>query len=306
MVRTASEKQHRPAEPLLTRHVFLDTQVYRALGHSPTNPALLTLKEQIEAHCVVLHTTDITLLEVRRQIHERVQTHRRELASIEKDFRRWREQAPKSTPKRLLEFDAEALSTELFERFRMFLLVECQSEVHQALVAPEVIFAKYFDRKPPFDGENSKEFPGIAGHQPHPVGLGPEPFGDDLCKARLVALARRHRPQYQLDGARRIDRQLGPLARRAGVELDRHRDADPAAAAAPARLRPARREPRPVPQFGRPPQRGRVIAAVIDEAERIAVRHRFRRHEVAPPRRGTATDAGSTTWLSTPVASNRR
>jgi hypothetical protein len=159
MVRNASEKQHRPAEPLLTRHVFLDTQVYRALGHNPTHPALLTLKEQIEAHRVVLHTTDITLLEVRRQIHERVQTHRRELASIEKDFRRWREQAPKSTPKRLLEFDAEALSTELFKRFRMFLLVECQSEVHQALVAPEVIFAKYFDRKPPFDGENSKEFP---------------------------------------------------------------------------------------------------------------------------------------------------
>src|SRR5215813_10017258 len=55
---------------------------------------------------------------------------------------------------------------------------------------------------------------GIAGHQPDPLRLDPEPFGDDLREARLVALARRHRPQYQLDGARRIDRQLGPLARR--------------------------------------------------------------------------------------------
>src|SRR5947207_3377506 len=50
-----------------------------------------------------------------------------------------------------------------------------------------------------------------------------------------------------------------------------------------ARLRPARREPRPVPQYGRPPQRGRVVAAVLNQAERIAVRHRFRRHQVAKP-----------------------
>jgi hypothetical protein len=163
MVRTASEKQqHRPAEPLSTRHVFLDTQVYRGLGHNPANPALLTLKEQIESHRVVLHTTDITLLEVRQQIHERVQARQRELVSIEKDFRRWRKQAPRSTPNPLLEFDAEALATELFERFRTFLLVECRTEVRQALIAPEMIFAKYFDRKPPFDG-------GIAKCSPMPL-----------------------------------------------------------------------------------------------------------------------------------------
>ena len=88
---------------------------------------------------MVLHTTDITLLEVKRQIYERVQTRRRELVSIEKDFRRWRKQAPKSTPKRLPEFDAEALSTELFERFRMFLVIVCQAEVHRALIAPEAV-----------------------------------------------------------------------------------------------------------------------------------------------------------------------
>jgi hypothetical protein len=52
---------------------------------------------------------------------------------------------------------------------------------------------------------------GIAGDQPDPVGLGPEPFGDDLREAGLVALTRRHRPEYQFDGARRIDRQLGPV-----------------------------------------------------------------------------------------------
>ena len=82
---------------------------------------------------------------------------------------------------------------------------------------------------------------GIARYQTNSVGLDPKPFGDDLREARLVALARRHRPQYQLDAARRIDCQLGPLARRAGIELDRHGNADAAAAGAPARLRPALR-----------------------------------------------------------------
>src|ERR1700757_1008337 len=40
---------------------------------------------------------------------------------------------------------------------------------------------------------------GIAGHQPDPLRRNPEPFGDELREARLVALARRHCPQYQLD-----------------------------------------------------------------------------------------------------------
>jgi hypothetical protein len=160
MVRTTSETEHRAAEPLSTRNVFLDTQVYHGLGHNPANPALTTLKEQIEAHHVVLHTTDITLLEIKRQIREQVLVLHRELARIEKDLQRWRKQVPKFAPTAPPDFDAEALSATLFARFKAFLLTECQATAHQALrVAPEVIFTKYFDRKPPFDREDSKEFP---------------------------------------------------------------------------------------------------------------------------------------------------
>jgi hypothetical protein len=57
-------------------------------------------------------------------------------------------------------FDAEPLSTELFHQFERFLRLECKAEVHLALaLAPAVVFTTYFDRKPPFDGEDSKEFP---------------------------------------------------------------------------------------------------------------------------------------------------
>jgi hypothetical protein len=160
MAKPASPKQHRPAEPLLTRQVFLDTQVYRGLGHNPENLALTTLKEQIDAHRIVLHTTDITLLEVRRQIREQVLARQRELGGIEKDLRRWRKQASKSAPPPPLELDVEPLAAELFKEFREFLVIQCGAEVHKALeIPPAIIFTKYFERCAPFDGEDSKEFP---------------------------------------------------------------------------------------------------------------------------------------------------
>jgi hypothetical protein len=153
--------KRRPAEPLQTRHVSFDTQVYRALSHNPENPALKTLKDHILAHRVVLDTTDITLLEVKRQLLEAAQTRARELSAIEKDLRRWRKQAPKATPKLELKIDAAAIGEELFQRFYSFITHECRAKVHRALttVSAEDIFQSYFARRAPFDREESKEFP---------------------------------------------------------------------------------------------------------------------------------------------------
>jgi hypothetical protein len=80
------------------------------LGHNPANRAMTLLKEQVTSHRVVLHATDITLLEVRRQIRKRVLARQRELTAIEKDLASWRKSAPNAAPKRAIEFDAEALS----------------------------------------------------------------------------------------------------------------------------------------------------------------------------------------------------
>jgi hypothetical protein len=65
----------------------------------------------------------------------------------------------------------------------------------------------------------------------------------------------------------------GALARIAGVELEIVRDADPAIAPAPARLGPARLEPLPVGQLHRAIERGPVVAAVVDDAQAVGVRH---------------------------------
>lgn len=147
-------------DPLPSRHVFLDTQVFRALGHNPANPAMKLLAKQVAEHRVVLHTTDITLLEVKRQMRERVLFAQQELSSLEKDLRRWRKSAPKSGPTGPITFQSDALADELFAQFYQFLVYECDAIVHKAFdLHAGLVFIKYFDRAPPFDKEASKEFP---------------------------------------------------------------------------------------------------------------------------------------------------
>ncbi|HEV7352245.1 MAG TPA: PIN domain-containing protein [Brevundimonas sp.] len=149
-----------PAKPLETRHVFLDTQVYRNLRHNPANRALTLLLEQIEAHRVVLHTTDITLMEVKRQIRESVIAHSRELGKLEKDLAQWRKASPDKGPSAPITMDVDVLAEEMFEQFRGVLLGDCKAVTHAALSIPAGdVFDRYFRREPPFHGEESKEFP---------------------------------------------------------------------------------------------------------------------------------------------------
>lgn len=149
-----------PAKPLETRHVFLDTQVYRSIRHSPANPLMGLLLKQIEAHRIVLHTADITLLEVKRQIRESMIAHNRDLEKIEKDLGRWRLAARDQAPSPAIAFDIEALATEIFGQFDTFVRVRCQAVTHAALTIPAGdVFENYFRRDPPFNKPESKEFP---------------------------------------------------------------------------------------------------------------------------------------------------
>ena len=140
--------------------MFLDTQVYRGFGHNPANPALKILKGHVEAHRLVLHTSDITLLEVRRQIRELAASRHQELAKLEKELNRWRRSAVRWAPSAAVTFDPNRLAEELFAQFSAFLVVECGAQNHSALnVSPATVFKRYFAREAPFDGHDSKEFP---------------------------------------------------------------------------------------------------------------------------------------------------
>ena len=146
--------------PLATRHVFLDTQVYRAVRHNPTNRVMTLLQEKIGAHRIVLHTTDITLLEVKRQIRESMIAHGRELAKIEKDLVRWRKASRDNGPSAPTTYDVEMLTADVFKEFETFVTRSCNAVTHAALAIPPAdIFERYFRRAPPFNGAESKEFP---------------------------------------------------------------------------------------------------------------------------------------------------
>jgi len=144
--------------PLETRHVFLDTQVYRKLHHNVSNPALATLARHIIDRTIVLHITDLTLLEVRRQIAEDVSSKARDLTNIEKSLRRWRHHS-ENLPSQV-SIDPVRTAEDIFRHFSRTVCQDWSATVHRAqLLSATEIFDDYFSRRPPFDTESSKEFP---------------------------------------------------------------------------------------------------------------------------------------------------
>ena len=53
---------------LKTRHVFLDTEVYKRYGHNLNDKVLQRLLQLTKDHISTLHSTDITLAEIKRQL----------------------------------------------------------------------------------------------------------------------------------------------------------------------------------------------------------------------------------------------
>jgi hypothetical protein len=110
-----------------------------------------------------------------------------------------------------------------------------------------------------------------------------KPLRDELGEARLVSLASGQRAEDHIDSAFRPHGDLGALARIASVQLDVVREADTAVPSAPARIDAPGLESLPVRHRYEAIQDGGVVAAVVDETDWIAIRHRARRHEVLPP-----------------------
>ncbi|MER9658207.1 PIN domain-containing protein, partial [Mesorhizobium sp. M0152] len=78
----------KPTEPLRTRHVFLDTEVYRRAGFNISNTPFTLLAQEIERGRIVLHVSDITLAEIHRQLKETVLEKAAEAKRLARDFNR--------------------------------------------------------------------------------------------------------------------------------------------------------------------------------------------------------------------------
>jgi len=151
-----STKQKVEAAPLETRHVFLDTEVYNKLKHNAANRALSILAKHIDEHRLVLHVTDITLLEIKRQLAEEVEQTRAALGRIDKDLTRWRHSDGGITP---IPVVGDQTAEHLFGSIDDFIRGRCRAKLHDAMShSAHDVFADYFARRPPFD-KGEKEFP---------------------------------------------------------------------------------------------------------------------------------------------------
>jgi hypothetical protein len=138
---------------LKTRHVFLDTEVYRRYGHNLNDKVLQTLLQLIKDHVCTLHVTDITQLEIARQIREVAIELASDVNKSNKRLHNWR--LPRSwssaTHKAPAEIDAAAIAAEAVQHFELRMSVDWGPEKHAALsIAAKDIFASYFRREPPF------------------------------------------------------------------------------------------------------------------------------------------------------------
>ena len=148
------------ASALVTHHVFLDTQVYRSYLHNPDSPPLLVLRDHIAADRLVLHITDITLAEIKRQLGEFAGEAAAAMKKARRQFGSWKKRLPTTMTGDLPEFDEAVVAKAAFQQFRKRAQDDWRVVDHAATtVAAVAVFRDYFRRKPPFENQGSKEFP---------------------------------------------------------------------------------------------------------------------------------------------------
>ncbi|MGO6685832.1 PIN domain-containing protein [Rhizobium leguminosarum] len=145
--------------PLKTRHVFLDTEVYRQLGHNPDTAPLRELGEKVSADQLILHTTDITLAEIRRQLTEFVTESANSVKAARKSAGRWLNRHPDLVTE-IPELNVEMVSAAAFQKIYQAIRVAWNATYHEATSMSALsVFKDYFSGQPPFSQAKSKEFP---------------------------------------------------------------------------------------------------------------------------------------------------
>ena len=151
-----------PSVGLETRHVFLDTEVFRANHHDLNTNIMRVLARYIEDGIFLLHTTDVTLREVSRQIGAMEAELITRVNKVFNDLSRWnnryrydRHHLPVPDPLR-----EPTQLNRAYSDFEWILRHDWHSQEHRASeLAIGPVLERYFDRQPPFDTKGGKEFP---------------------------------------------------------------------------------------------------------------------------------------------------
>lgn len=150
------------AAGLETRHIFFDTQVYRAYGHDLGSGPLEIIADYIAEGVFILHTTDITLKEVSAQLDfmqtELILQANRYSQRLDRWNKKLHHQVDYLTVPKALNLPVSP--TIAYRDFERKLLHEWNAERHEAAnLSMGLVLNQYFLRQAPFDKDGSKEFP---------------------------------------------------------------------------------------------------------------------------------------------------
>ena len=158
---TDTENDEQPVGPE-TRHIFLDTEVFRSNGHNLSTEIMTVLGDYLADEVFVLHTTDVTLREISRQVRTMESKLVKDHNKVVRDLTRWNNRYFHA-PHRLPVPDPLGEPAEPSKAFRDFerkLRHEWNAREHSAAdlqIGP--VLDRYFSGQAPFDEKNSKEFP---------------------------------------------------------------------------------------------------------------------------------------------------
>ncbi len=144
-----------------SRHVFLDTEVFRSCAHDLSAKPMQILGRYVEDGVFVLHTTDVTLREARRQIGEAERELANEVDKVARRVERWnrryrhaRDRFP--VPESIEPSEGGAA----YRQFARIVRHDWNAHVHAAAdLRAGPVLDRYFERRAPFDDRGSKEFP---------------------------------------------------------------------------------------------------------------------------------------------------
>jgi len=147
---------------LKTRHLFLDTEVYKRYGHNLNDKILQRLLQLTKEHINTLHVTDITMEEIKRQLGDMAREVAQAVNNGNRLLRNWRSIRARYSANQPIpaDVDARGLADEGVSDFEIRMMTEWRPKRHDASNLPaKHVFDAYFRRHPPFDKPDSKEFP---------------------------------------------------------------------------------------------------------------------------------------------------
>ena len=147
---------------LETRNIFLDAEVFRSNGHDLSTKIMKVLGDYLADEVFVLHTTDVTLREISKQIHTMESELTNRHNTVVRKLMRWNNRyhfaghrLPIPDPLR-----EPTQPSRAYQDFERKLRHDWNAREHSAADLPiGPVLDQYFSGQAPFDKKDSKEFP---------------------------------------------------------------------------------------------------------------------------------------------------